>query len=63
MQQFEGKTVVVTGGGSGIGRGLALGFADEGMRVAVLDLNTEGRSLSPTKSSRAAGKRAESVST
>ncbi len=42
MQQFEGKTLVVTGGGSGIGRGLALCFADEGMRVAILDLNAEG---------------------
>jgi NAD(P)-dependent dehydrogenase (short-subunit alcohol dehydrogenase family) len=42
MDAFAGKTAVVTGGGSGIGRGLALGFADEGMRVAVLDLNADG---------------------
>ena len=34
MQEFRGKTAVVTGAGSGIGRALALGFAGEGMRVA-----------------------------
>jgi NAD(P)-dependent dehydrogenase (short-subunit alcohol dehydrogenase family) len=39
MQDFEGRTAVVTGGGSGIGRGISLGLAAEGMRVAVLDLN------------------------
>jgi NAD(P)-dependent dehydrogenase (short-subunit alcohol dehydrogenase family) len=39
MQELQGRTAVVTGGGSGIGRGIALGLADEGMGVAVLDLN------------------------
>jgi NAD(P)-dependent dehydrogenase (short-subunit alcohol dehydrogenase family) len=42
MQDLKGRTGVVTGGGSGIGRGISLGLADEGMRVAVLDLNGEG---------------------
>lgn len=42
MQDLTGRTAVVTGGGSGIGRGMALGLADEGMRVALLDLNLEG---------------------
>jgi NAD(P)-dependent dehydrogenase (short-subunit alcohol dehydrogenase family) len=46
MQEFRGKIAVVTGAGSGIGRALALGFAHEGMQVAMADLD-EG-SLSGT---------------
>jgi NAD(P)-dependent dehydrogenase (short-subunit alcohol dehydrogenase family) len=37
MEQLKGKTAVVTGGGAGIGRGLVLGFAGEGMNVVVVD--------------------------
>jgi NAD(P)-dependent dehydrogenase (short-subunit alcohol dehydrogenase family) len=33
----EGKTVLITGGGGGIGRATALAFAREGARVAVGD--------------------------
>lgn len=35
MDQFEGKSVIVTGAGRGIGRQLALDFAARGARVAV----------------------------
>ena len=35
--RFDGRTVVVTGGGGGIGSALCAGFAAEGARVAVLD--------------------------
>lgn len=41
MQRFEGKTVVVTGGGGGIGGATCRRFAKEGARVAVFDLNHE----------------------
>ncbi len=40
--QFEGKVAIVTGAGSGIGRGSALAFAREGARVVVADIAVEG---------------------
>ena len=39
--KLAGKTAVVTGAGSGIGRAAAVLFAREGAAVAVVDLNTE----------------------
>jgi 2-hydroxycyclohexanecarboxyl-CoA dehydrogenase len=41
MQRFEGKTVVVTGGGGGIGGAICRRFAAEGAKVAVFDRNVE----------------------
>lgn len=40
--ELAGKTTVVTGGASGIGRALAIRFAAEGARVVVADLDREG---------------------
>lgn len=39
---IEGKTVVITGAASGIGRALALGFARDGARVVATDINETG---------------------
>jgi 3-oxoacyl-[acyl-carrier protein] reductase len=39
MSSVEGKVAVVTGGGSGIGEATCRRLADDGARVAVLDLN------------------------
>ncbi len=41
MQRFSDRTVVVTGGGGGIGGATCRRFARSGARVAVLDLNAE----------------------
>lgn len=41
-RSFEGKTALVTGTSSGIGRATALAFAREGARVAAIDLDPRG---------------------
>lgn len=42
MRQLEGKTAIVTGAASGIGRASAMLFAERGARVVVADWNEEG---------------------
>jgi NAD(P)-dependent dehydrogenase (short-subunit alcohol dehydrogenase family) len=41
-KQFAGKVALVTGGGSGIGKGVALRLAREGAHVVAADINQEG---------------------
>ena len=38
MDDLSGKVALVTGAGSGIGRGIALACADEGMHVVLADV-------------------------
>jgi NAD(P)-dependent dehydrogenase (short-subunit alcohol dehydrogenase family) len=42
MQELEGRVAVVTGAASGIGRALAVRFAQEGMRVVLADVDDAG---------------------
>ena len=41
MPLLKGHIAVVTGAASGIGRAIAAGFANEGARVVVLDVNEQ----------------------
>ncbi|HEY6393974.1 MAG TPA: glucose 1-dehydrogenase [Candidatus Binataceae bacterium] len=41
MFRFDGKAGIVTGGGSGIGRATAIGFAKLGGSIVVADINEE----------------------
>lgn len=56
--QLNGKLVAITGSGRGIGRAMALAFANKQANIALIDLNAED--LSKTRSQcEAAGVRAE----
>lgn len=52
--RLKDRVAVITGAGQGIGRAYALGFAAEGARVAVADLNAE-RAAAVSEEVRAAG--------
>ncbi len=41
MKEFEGRVAVVTGGASGIGRGMAEAFLARGMKVVLADVESE----------------------
>jgi NAD(P)-dependent dehydrogenase (short-subunit alcohol dehydrogenase family) len=55
--KLAGKTALVTGGDSGIGRAVAIGFAKEGADVAVLYLNEHDDAAETRRHVEAAGRR------
>jgi NAD(P)-dependent dehydrogenase (short-subunit alcohol dehydrogenase family) len=59
MALLQNHIAVVTGAGSGIGRAIALGYAREGARVVLLDIN-ENSATDAAKEIRGSGGKAES---
>jgi len=56
MRGLKGKTVLVTGGGSGIGRAIAVRFAQEGSIVGIFDINIGGARETAETIGKAGGK-------
>ena len=54
-RRFEGKVVVITGGGGGIGRATAVRLAGEGARIAVVDVSKPGLAETVAAVERAGG--------
>ena len=55
MKRLAKKSVVVTGGGSGIGRAICMRFAREGATVHILEINTALAEETATEINRAGG--------
>jgi 3-oxoacyl-[acyl-carrier protein] reductase len=54
--KLKDKTVLITGGGSGLGREMALTFAREGAKIGVNDIRPESAQNVTTEVTRAGGK-------
>lgn len=49
MKRFEEKVVIITGGGSGLGRSAAIEIAKEGGKLVLVDLNNDSLEKSRTE--------------
>jgi len=61
MQRLQGRTALITGGNTGIGRAVALAYADEGADVAVAWIAREPEAKSLVREIEAKGRRARAV--
>ncbi len=61
MARLGGKTAVVTGGNTGIGRAVSLAFAEEGADVAVFWIDREGDAQALARTIQSLGSRALAV--
>lgn len=59
MKLLEGKTAIVTGAARGIGRAIAMAFANEGANIAFSDLNLDENTASLEKEIQALGLKAK----
>ncbi|MBW1884702.1 MAG: SDR family NAD(P)-dependent oxidoreductase, partial [Deltaproteobacteria bacterium] len=41
MGKLDGRAVIVTGGGRGVGRGIAMAMAKEGAHIALAEMDPE----------------------
>ena len=55
MQELAGRVAVVTGGASGIGRGMAGAFLERGMKVVLADVEAEALAATTAELSAAGG--------
>jgi meso-butanediol dehydrogenase/(S,S)-butanediol dehydrogenase/diacetyl reductase len=53
---MAGRTVIITGAASGIGKGIAIGLATEGANVVIADLNRESAEQAANEIAQAGGK-------
>src|SRR5256885_4999639 len=53
--RLDGKTAVITGAGSGIGRAIALKFAAQGAKIYILDLSLQDAEVTSQQITAAGG--------